>query len=419
MHFPDRERRFGPNRLDQLARSGDLAIRRQATWECRLGVSAYSLFYFEAYILTRLYYLDNLRSFAMLMGIFVHVTTLAHFGWLEFVATASNHFRMGTFFAVSGFFAGMLLTRRSVGSFLMARFQSLGIPLMFGLLILNPITLLMIYNWRGGSAGLDQLGDLILLSFGSESGVQGHFVWHLHLWFLISLLCYTCAAPLVLRVADRLGIPVWLSRMTAKIPTVILALVVALVISVTVAVWRVLFDRLEIVWHVPWLVRATFSYSPYYVLGLLLHGQRVLWDRLHRVDALLIAVVIGLWVLPTLPGNIGKLEIILRRELTVCASLFSLMAIFQALFSKPGRLGTLLADSIYTVYLLHYMMIYILAFALRPVLPDGSSQQFWVISLLTAMVTLILHQIIQRHAPWVLFVLNGRKVTKAKTTAAV
>ncbi|MFN3847699.1 MAG: acyltransferase family protein [Paracoccaceae bacterium] len=150
--------------------------------------------------MNRLHYLDHLRAFAMLTGVFVHVTTLAHFGWLEFFATASDHFRMGTFFAVSGFFAGMILARRSVGTFLVSRLQNLGIPLMFGLFILNPVTLLMIYNWRGGSAGLGQLGELILLSFGPQSEVQGHFVWHLHLWFLVSLLCYSCVAPLVFRV---------------------------------------------------------------------------------------------------------------------------------------------------------------------------------------------------------------------------
>ncbi|MFN3847646.1 MAG: hypothetical protein ACK4RZ_17770 [Paracoccaceae bacterium] len=222
-----------------------------------------------------------------------------------------------------------------------------------------------------------------------------------------------------MRAMDRSGLPGWLSRTAADVPTAILAFVVAAVVSLSVAAWRVLFDGLEAVWHAPWLVRATFSYSPYYVLGLLLYGQRALWARLHRVDALLIAVVIGLWLLPVLPGNIGKLEIILRRELTVCAALFTLLALFQAWFSRPGKLGALLSDSIYTVYLLHYLMIYILAFALRPVLPDGSSQQFWAISLLTALVTLALHQIIRHHAPSLLFILNGRKMAKTNTTTAV
>ena len=57
----------------------------------------------------RLFYLDHLRAFAMLFGVLVHTATLQTFGpALEAIPTVSFYFRMGTFFAVSGYFGALL-----------------------------------------------------------------------------------------------------------------------------------------------------------------------------------------------------------------------------------------------------------------------------------------------------------------------
>lgn len=154
----------------------------------------------------RLYYLDYLRAFAMIVGILLHVTTLGDFGWLEVLGPVSHNFRMGTFFAVSGFFAALLLDRRSLRGFLGSRLLALGLAV--GLVLLIPLTLWMVHAWRLGPVGPDQLGRIVALSFDPRNGVGANFDWHLHLWFLISLLCYTLAAPL-LRPGCPRGWPPW------------------------------------------------------------------------------------------------------------------------------------------------------------------------------------------------------------------
>lgn len=364
----------------------------------------------------RFYYLDYLRAFAMVFGILVHVTTLADFGWLELVATVSHNFRMGTFFAVSGFFAGLLLTRRSLRTFLGSRFLALGLPLLVGLLVLNPPTLWAVYVWNIGPAGLDRLGEIVRLSFDTGNPIGANFVWHLHLWFLISLLCYTLAAPLLWRLAGPGGAGPAIGRLADRVPPALLALTVALTVAGAVVALRILFSLVGKPIGAPWIVLATLAYAPYYVLGLVLYAQPRIWDRLHRIDLPLIALAAALWAAAplavTLADPLASVIDILRRELTVCAVLFALLMLSRRLVSGPSRLGGLLSEGIYSAYIFHYLVIYTLALALRPLLPDGSALQFWVIAALTLLLTLGLHHLVIRRVPVLLLVLNGRPVPK-------
>lgn len=163
----------------------------------------------------------------------------------------------------------------------------------------------------------------------------------------------------------------------------------------------------------PWVVLATLAYAPYYLLGLMLYGQPRLWERLHRIDLPLIALAAGLWALtlagPALSGGIETVLGIFRRELTVCASLFALLALSRRVFRGPNRPGQLVADGIYTAYLLHYMAIYALALLLQPVLAPGSAAQFWIIALLTTGLTLAFHHLVVARVPVLLLLLNGRR----------
>jgi glucan biosynthesis protein C len=259
----------------------------------------------------RLYYLDYLRAFAMVFGILVHVTTLADFGWLDLIPVISHNFRMGTFFAVSGFFAGLLLSRRSIGDFLGSRLLALGLPLIFGLLVLNPPALWAVYVWNMGPAGFDQMGEILRMSFQSRNEIGSSLTWHLHLWFLISLICYTLAAPLIWRLLGPRGAGPAIGRLADRVPPALQAVAVALVVVGAVVVMRFLFSTVGRSLGASWIVLATMAYSPYYVLGLALHAQPRLWERLHRIDLPLIALAAAGWgvalLAPALPGTVVNL----------------------------------------------------------------------------------------------------------------
>ncbi|MFN3937462.1 MAG: acyltransferase family protein [Gemmobacter sp.] len=364
----------------------------------------------------RLYYLDYLRAFAMLVGIFVHVTTLGDFGVLEAVGTASHHFRMGTFFAVSGFFAGLLLTKRSLRAFFGSRLLALGLPLTFGLLVLNPLALWAVHAWRIGPTGFDRLGGIVAQSFDPANGIGTNFVWHLHLWFLIALIAYTLAASLLWRLVGPAGAGPVIGKAAQRLPDAVLALCVALVVAAAVVALRGVYSLTGKALGAPWIVLATLAYAPYYVLGLALFGQPRLWERLHRIDLPLIAVAASLWLVvelaPALPGGLGSVAGIVKRELTVCAVFFALLAVTRRLFPGPNRAWGFVSEGIYTAYLLHYLVIYCLALLLRPWLPEGSAIQFWLIAVLTAALTLGFHHLVVRRVPLLLLLLNERPASK-------
>ena len=90
----------------------------------------------------RYHYMDNLRALAMLLGIFFHAalaySPMMQNLWLaadpvnsivmDFLAWFSHTFRMPLFFLIAGFFALMLIEKRSIGGFMKHRLLRIGVP---------------------------------------------------------------------------------------------------------------------------------------------------------------------------------------------------------------------------------------------------------------------------------------------------
>lgn len=327
----------------------------------------------------RLYYLDHLRAFAMLFGILVHSTTLQKFPpAIDFIPTLSDNFRMGTFFAVSGYFAALLLSKRPLDTFLTSRIMALAMPLSLGLIVLNPLNFVLIEHYWNGNKDLP---------------------WHLHLWFLISLLCYTLSAPILVRASPILP--------SLELPRAIEPLLVALCVVIAVLALRTVHSLFLEPFGAPWIVRATLSYWPYYILGVFLFARPALWNRLHVADPLLIFLVIGLHFFdgPT-PFEIA------RREITVCASLFFLLWAFRKFASAENALSGAVSGSVYTVYLFHYIFIYVIGIVTVGMFPDGSAWFFALVATLTFASTFAMHQFLVRRYAILGLIMNGKRPSR-------
>lgn len=154
---------------------------------------------------SRLHYLDLLRAFLMLVGLPYHAA-LAFSGrsWaatspngapaLGFFADFTHIWRMPTFFVVAGLFAGLIIARRGPGRWLNGRVKRLGIPLLFGLIVISPLQLLVL----GVVNRLE--GESLLHAWQRQAAWAGSWVGHL--WFLVYLLIF-CA---LFALAVRLGL---------------------------------------------------------------------------------------------------------------------------------------------------------------------------------------------------------------------
>ncbi len=161
--------------------------------------------------MTRLPYLDNLRSVALLLGLVFHSAIVygADIGYaiqnqerssaLGLFCYFIHSFRMPLFFCISGFFTGLVWERKGMRAYLESRWNRILLPTLFGILCLAPIQYFLMQKEK------DQSIDF--LSFYVEFWQPSQFALS-HLWFLVYLVFYSVLwmtlAPLTKKLFSRL-----------------------------------------------------------------------------------------------------------------------------------------------------------------------------------------------------------------------
>ncbi|TGN20602.1 acyltransferase family protein [Leptospira idonii] len=142
----------------------------------------------------RLFYLDNLRSFALLLGIVFHsaIVYAPKIGYaiqnpermepFGFFCYWIHSFRMPLFFLISGFFSSMVWEKKGWMHFLEGRFKRILIPLIFGLLVFAPIQYYLMK--------LIKLPELGFFQFYPEFFTEEEFAQS-HIWFLVDLFLFS------------------------------------------------------------------------------------------------------------------------------------------------------------------------------------------------------------------------------------
>lgn len=148
----------------------------------------------------RFHSLDAVRGLALLLGIVLH-SSMSFFMPIPADSSQSTTlaitffvihiFRMAVFFFIAGFFARMIFHRKGWAKFTKDRVKRILLPLIFGLMILSPLTIASI-QW-----GLFQpswlqalLSALKSLLGGTISLTYLWFLYYLCMFYLLSLVCY-------------------------------------------------------------------------------------------------------------------------------------------------------------------------------------------------------------------------------------
>lgn len=376
----------------------------------------------------RLYHLDALRSAAILYGVLVHTATLGATWPLTLVSDISGYFRMGTFFLVSGFFGAMVLKRAGPVGFLKKRTLALLVPLACGVVLLNPITNWLIWNWHNDRLPLREFLDL------AWDGIlplprKGPVVWHLHLWFLISLSFYALMAPVAAATARRLGrVSTGFADGVAQLPGWLCVMVVALLIGLSSLALRAFYEiALERIlphdgWNIPWLVRTTFYYWPMFLTGMVVFHHPGFAARFQTVS--LPGLVLGLAAViisretMVQDGMLWEVVQLLTRAFLTVSAIAALMAVFGRWFAQPGFLSRS-ADAVYSIYILHFLLIYLIASALRPLeLPEVP--RFLLVAGFTILGVFALHRFVIKPSALLGLMFNGKppSARKARSGAA-
>jgi len=336
----------------------------------------------------RLYFVDNLRILLIIVLILHHLAiTYGHSGgwyYLEgrpddiavLVATlfsgVSQAFYLGFFFMISGYFTPGSYDRKGPWPFLRDRLLRLGIPLLFYIVIIDPLIVYAVaFSVRGIQVSFwDFLGQY----YGNYRGLGTG-----PLWFVETLLIFAIIYALW-RLLARPAVTA--AQRDGKPPSNLAIAVFALLLGVVTFIVRI---WLPVGWKfVP--LNLQFPYFPQYialfVVGITAYRQNwflgiptatgKVWLGIAIICILLLPVVFVLG--GVLEGNTGpflggvhwqSFALSLWEQFLCMGMVVGLLVLFRERLNHQGRLAKDMAASAYTVFLIHAPVIVFLALALR------------------------------------------------------
>jgi peptidoglycan/LPS O-acetylase OafA/YrhL len=335
--------------------------------------------------LQRLYYLDAVRAFALLLGVVFHASLSffpSYIGWAvmdistsEFVSVfmlISHSFRMELFFVIAGFFSCMALSRQPINQYLKSRTIRLGIPLLIGWFILRP---LLVSGWVIG--GQSMRGDVdiwqgIVAGFSDLMQLPSGFLVGTHLWFLYYLILIS-ALLLILKVAvsslkmDNLLFRHCTKLFASRLSPLILITLAVIITSCSLwfmSSWGMDTPDKSLVPHWP-----TFAvYSLCFGIGWLLFTQQEMFNRLTdlswtKFTILSLSVLASIYFV-SFQSQYGtsqylwyKINFVFSYAIMMWTLVFFTIAICKRVFINPNAVISYLSGAAYWIYLIHLPIV--------------------------------------------------------------
>ncbi|WP_183086514.1 acyltransferase family protein [Mycetocola zhadangensis] len=318
-----------------------------------------------------MHHLDFLRATLMLAGIPYHaalafsgrswgVTSPESVSALGILADFIHVWRMPTFFIIAGVFATLIAQRAGVRHWIRGRLTRLGIPLIFGLLVISPVQLLLLS--RVNANGFGKSSE----SFDELASSPG--MWIGHLWFLVNLIIYCIAlAALITKVGSprRLN---WVTRFTESIwsRSAITFVAVASAASVT-AVMAGAWHTFEMSNRTLTVLADNFVLSmPFFFIGALVGLRREFIERIasrprvvtYIVGIVLVVAIVAFsklldeWDLPI--ASLAHVVLITGGGLYAARIL---IGVAGSLVTNPNRIVNWLVSASLTIYIFHHPLI--------------------------------------------------------------
>lgn len=253
----------------------------------------------------------------------------------DLIAGVIHSFRMQLFFLLCGFFARLVHERSGTAEYVRHRLMRIGVPFALGMLTIVPVVHRL---WNGE------------MNPGATA----------HLWFLEYLLIYSLAAVLFARITPSTRFEK-LTRFLFCSPwkPFLLALPTA-----ALMMWSPIWDEQANARGTTFLPNgpALVHYGLFFIFGWAMHRQLDLLPRFGRGAGWQLAlglICLVVWGLGYRTNYTAEGTFLWTYVGSCPAWLFSfgMIALFQAHFDNPSRLGRYLADSAYWVYLAHLPLI--------------------------------------------------------------
>lgn len=370
----------------------------------------------------RLFFLDNLKIALTILVVVHHVGQPygGSNGFWYYISDDSFHlgrffsvnagFFMSLFFLISAYFLPASFRKKGTKKFLLGRFKRLGIPLIFGFLVIMPVLMYFFYiNFRpyGNISFIDYFFS-IYLGFGEmPEGWSGPVFPDMqfgHLWFIEHLLVYALLYALLSRLLSSTVSFSFLEKLT-KAKLFAIAMVVAIItfavrISYPIDHWEGLLGFIQLEYaHLP-------QYASFFILGLLAFKYQ--WFNQISVKLggpwLTTGVVLAAAryftdIIPYSQGGYNLNGLIYSfYETFLCFGLgFGMIFLFKVVFNNTNSFLKTMADNSFAVYIFHLPMAVAIQYLftsadMAPVL------KFVTVSILTIIATFMFSMLIRKSA---------------------
>jgi surface polysaccharide O-acyltransferase-like enzyme len=350
-------------------------------------------------MLNRKHYLDNLRTFAVLMLLPQHCLMLFN-NWGEtwyvhsadlllpsIIKNINSFWMMPLLFTIAGISSRYGLERRSAGVYVKERVSKLLLPMIFGLLLLIPIQPYIAGNfWNGPTGYFDSFTRLT-----DFSGYDGAFSIG-QLWFLLFLFGIAMIALPFLLLYKKKG----KGTFGGRVPLIVIVLAGLLPL-----LGRMLFDISG---------KSPLEYLFYFLLGYFFLTNETVLEKLDKYRFLLLGLfALGAgffmylfstplpedsWLMLPVFGHIGSALYQLVSWLAVLA----LTGLARHYLNFTGKITGYLVKSSFGVYLFHQSWIVVIGyFVIRLIGSPGA--QYPLLLLGAIIMTFLTYEIVRRIPP--------------------
>lgn len=321
----------------------------------------------------RLYYLDNIRIFLIVIVIFVHAAEpygpgaawpikapvplpFANILIVGAFLAISTSFFMGLFFFISAYFLPGSFDRKGGKRFLKDRFIRLGIPLIIVMASILPLTFYLTYGYEGSFLHYYWWWTTLVVK--DPAALSFSYLWFIVLLLIVAL-AYSAWRQCRFTVREVTCPGNW---------TLVVAALALGAANFVVRGWYP-FDK----WELCHAIEP--AHAPLYILliigGILAYRNKwleALPASLARLWGIVVVVCFfGLGILFAAFGNNNALD---QGGFTLASLFFSFweafigigicvcaLIIFKNRWNTAGRVATVLAQNVYAVYLLHFPVV--------------------------------------------------------------
>lgn len=324
----------------------------------------------------RLIYLDNLRSFALLLGIVFHsaivyaadikyaIQTEERSQILSYFCYWIHSFRMPMFYMISGFFSAMVIEKKGTNFYWEGRFKRVLIPTIFGLIFLAPIQYFLMEKIKSPNVGLLEF----LYLFFTKENFQ-----HSHIWFLVDLFCFSMIFLLVHKLIHK--ITNWVQWKTFNRRTFFLigfSFILVLLAHTQIGKGESYFGifKLTFVYQFTFFLSGVFSFYGKDILILkpsshLKTIANLLWAIIVSVLFMDFEIFDPLWIYFSYVNPWYRSFHIFLWVLSPFLWTMFFVSLFGFLGNKEGKLGSYIIDASLPIYLLHHPISLSYAYIVR------------------------------------------------------